>query len=154
LERIRHAVTLLHRLQGIHAMQRKPNIILSSLDMERIEALLEKQTTPFPGRDALEAELDRADVFDPKDMPPNVVTMNSTVRFTLLESGKSNTLTLVYPKEMDGSGDKVSVFAPVGIALLGLSVGDEFQMSSPTGQVTVRVDAIEFQPENAGELHR
>lgn len=135
-------------------MQRKPNIILSSLDMERIEALLEKQTTPFPGRDALEAELDRADVFDPKDMPPNVVTMNSTVRFTLLESGKSNTLTLVYPKEMDGSGDKVSVFAPVGIALLGLSVGDEFQMSSPTGQVTVRVDAIEFQPENAGELHR
>ena len=135
-------------------MQRKPNIILSSLDMERIEALLEKQTTPFPGRDALEAELDRADVFDPKDMPPNVVTMNSTVRFTLLESGKSNTLTLVYPKEMDGSGDKVSVFAHVGIALLGLSVGDEFQMSSPTGQVTVRVDAIEFQPENAGELHR
>ena len=135
-------------------MQRKPHIILSSLDLERIEALLEKQTTPFPGRDALEAELDRADVFDPKDMPPNVVTMNSTVRFTLLESGKSNTLTLVYPKEMDGSGDKVSVFAPVGIALLGLSVGDEFQMSSPTGQVTVRVDAIEFQPENAGELHR
>lgn len=135
-------------------MQSKPNIILSSLDMDRIVALLEKQTAPFPGREALEAELDRADVFDPKDMPPNVVTMNSTVRFTLLESGKSNTLTLVYPKEMDDSGDKVSVFAPVGIALLGLSVGDEFQMSSPTGQVTVRVDAIEFQPENAGELHR
>lgn len=135
-------------------MQRKPHIILSSLDMERIEALLEKQTAPFPGRDALEAELDRADVFDPKDMPPNVVTMNSTVRFTILESGKTNTLTLVYPKEMDGSGDKVSIFAPVGIALLGLAVGDEFQMPSPTGQVTVRVDGIEFQPENAGELHR
>lgn len=135
-------------------MQSKPNIILSSLDMDRIVALLEKQTAPFPGREALEAELDRADVFDPKDMPPNVVTMNSTVRFTLLESGKSNTLTLVYPKEMDGSGEKVSVFAPVGTALLGLSVGDEFQMHSPTGQVTVRVDAIEFQPENAGEMHR
>lgn len=135
-------------------MQRKPHIILSSLDMERIEALLEKQTAPFPGRDALEAEFDRADVFDPKDMPPNVVTMNSTVRFTMLESGKTNTLTLVYPKEMDGSGDKVSIFAPVGIALLGLAVGDEFQMPSPTGQVTVRVDGIEFQPENAGELHR
>ena len=136
-------------------MERKPNITLSSLDLERIETLLEKNNSQFPGRDALEAELDRADVLDPEDMPPNVVTMNSTVRFTMLETNKTNTLTLVYPKDMDGSADKVSIFAPVGIALLGLSVGDELKMPSPTGhQVTVRVDAIEYQPENAGELHR
>lgn len=99
-------------------MERKPHIILSSLDLERIEALLDKQPA-FPGREALEAELDRADVLEPKEMPPNVVTMNSTVRFTLLESGKTNTLTLVYPKEMDGSADKVSVFAPGGVAIRG-----------------------------------
>ena len=136
-------------------MERKPNITLSSLDLERIETLLEKNNSQFPGRDALEAELDRADVLDPEDMPPNVVTMTSTVRFTMLELNKSNTLTLVYPKDMDGSADKVSIFAPVGIALLGLSVGDELKMPSPTGhQVTVRVDAIEFQPESSGELHR
>lgn len=135
-------------------MNSKPSITVSSLDFERLESLLEKQTGDFPGRDALEAELDRADVLDPKDMPPNVVTMNSTVRFTMLETGKTSTLTLVYPKEMDGSDNKVSVFAPVGIALLGLSVGDELPMPSPTGRVTVRVDAIEYQPENAGELHR
>lgn len=135
-------------------MERKPHITLSSLDLDRIEALLEKPGTEFPGRDALQTELDRADVLDPKSMPATVVTMNSTVRFTLLESGKTNTLTLVYPKEMDGSPDKVSIFAPVGIALLGLSVGDEFEMPSPTGKVTVRVDEIAFQPESAGELHR
>lgn len=135
--------------------QSKPHIVVSSLDMDRIEALLEKNQTPFPGRDVLEAELDRADVLDPKDMPPNVVTMNSTVRFTMLETGKTSTLTLVYPKEMDGSDSKVSIFAPVGIALLGLAVGDELQMPSATGKVTtVRVDAIDYQPENAGELHR
>ncbi|SDM42207.1 regulator of nucleoside diphosphate kinase [Oryzisolibacter propanilivorax] len=135
-------------------MLQKPAITLSSLDLERIEALLDKTTTAFPGRDQLEAELDRADVLDPQNMPPNVVTMNSTVQFTILETGKASTLTLVYPREMDGGGDKVSVFAPVGIALLGLTVGDEIQMPSPTGQVTVRVDAITFQPESAGELHR
>ena len=135
-------------------MERKPHITLSSLDLDRIEALLEKHQAEFPGRAALQAELDRADVLDPKDIPPHLVTMNSTVRFTMLESGKTNTLTLVYPKEMDGSVDKVSIFAPVGIALLGLSVGDQFQMPSPTGVVTVRVDSIDFQPESAGELHR
>jgi len=135
-------------------MLRKLPITLSSLDFDRIEALLEKHTEAFPGRKVLQAEMDRADVLPPEEMPGDVVTMNSTVRFTLLESGKTNRLTLVYPKEMDGSGDKVSIFAPVGIALLGLAVGDEFQMPSPAGQVTVRVDAIEFQPESAGELHR
>ena len=102
----------------------------------------------------LEAELDRADVLEPKDMPANVVTMNSTVRFTLKESGKTSTLQLVYPRDMDGSSEKVSIFAPVGIALLGLRVGDELQMPSPTGQVTVHVEAITWQPESAGELHR
>ena len=33
-------------------MERKPHIILSSLDLERIEALLDKQPA-FPGREAL-----------------------------------------------------------------------------------------------------
>lgn len=134
---------------------RKPTITLSALDMDRIQALLEKLPASFSGRMALEAELDRADVLEPQDMPANVVTMNSTVRCTLLESDKHQTLTLVYPKEADGSPDKVSVFAPVGTALLGLRVGDVFALPSPTGKtVTVRVDAITYQPESAGELHR
>lgn len=134
---------------------KKPAITLSSLDMDRLEALMEKLPANFPGFEALEAELDRADVLDPQEMPANVVTMNSTVRFTLLESGKDQTLTLVYPKEADGSPDKVSVFAPVGTALLGLRVGDVFELPSPTGKaVTVKVDAITYQPESAGELHR
>lgn len=136
-------------------MEHKPAITLSTLDMDRLEALLDKMPADFPGRAALEAELDRADVLEPEQIPPTLVTMNSTVRFTLLETGKENTLTLVYPKDVDGSANKVSVFATVGITLLGLSVGDSFQMPSPTGQkITVRVDAIEFQPESAGELHR
>lgn len=133
----------------------KPAITLSSLDMDRIEALLDKLPSNFPGRAALEAELDRADVLDPVDMPADVVTMNSTVRFTLQETGATQTLSLVYPKEADGSADKVSVFAPVGTALLGLRVGDSLQLPSPTGKtVTVRVEAITYQPESAGQMHR
>lgn len=133
----------------------KPAIVLSTLDMDRIEALMAKLPSNFPGRDTLQAELDRADVLDPQDMPADVVTMNSTVCFTLLESGTQQTLTLVYPKEADGSPDKVSVFAPVGMALLGLRVGDALSLPSPNGKsMTVQVQAITYQPESAGELHR
>ena len=133
----------------------KPAITVSSLDMDRLEALLDKLPQNFPGRDALEAELDRADVLDPQDMPADVVTMNSTVRFSLQCTENSQTLTLVYPKEVDGSPDKVSVFATVGTALLGLRIGDTFELPSPTGKVvTVKVEAITYQPERSGELHR
>ena len=137
-------------------MARKPQITLSSLDVDRIEALLAAiPASVFPGKAELQAELDRADVVAPEEIPANVVTMNSTVQFTIVETGKDFSLTLVYPRDMDGSTDKVSIFAPVVCALLGLSVGDELAWPGPGGKVmTVRVKALSYQPENAGELHR
>ncbi|MEG1769218.1 MAG: nucleoside diphosphate kinase regulator [Comamonas sp.] len=137
-------------------MSRKPQIILSSLDLDRIEALLAAiPASVFPGKADLEAELDRADVVEPAQMPPNVVTMNSTVQFEILETRQDFRLTLVYPRDIDGSADRVSIFAPVGSALLGLSVGDELAWPGPGGKtMTVRVTGILYQPESAGELHR
>ena len=137
-------------------MVRKPQIILSSQDVDRIEALLAViPASAFPGKAELQAELDRADVVDPQDIPPQVVTMNSTVRFSMVETGKEFCLTLVYPRDMDGSADKLSIFAPVGSALLGLSVGDELAWPGPGGKsMTVQVKDIVYQPESAGELHR
>ena len=137
-------------------MARKPQIILSSLDVDRIEALLAAMPTRvFPGKAELQAELDRADVVAPEEIPANVVTMNSTVQFAIAETGKEFRLTLVYPRDMDGSADKISILAPVGGALLGLSVGDELAWPGPGGKpMTVRVKDILYQPESAGELHR
>ena len=137
-------------------MARKPQIILSSLDVDRIEALLAAMpTSVFPGKADLQAELDRADVVAPEEIPANVVTMNSTVQFAIAETGKEFRLTLVYPRDMDGSADKISILAPVGGALLGLSVGDELAWPGPGGKpMTVRVKDILYQPESAGELHR
>lgn len=88
-------------------------------------------------------------------MPPDGVTMNSTVEFSIRETGKTFCLSLVYPRDIDGSADRVSIFAPVGSALLGLSVGDELSWPGPGGQpMTVQVQQIVYQPERAGDLHR
>lgn len=77
-------------------MVRKPQIILSSLDLDRIEALLAAiPASAFPGKADLQAELDRADVVAPEQIPPNVVTMNSTVKFAIAETGKEFCLNLV-----------------------------------------------------------
>lgn len=137
-------------------MSTKPKIIMSSLDAERLDTLLDSlPENAFPGRDALEAELDRAEVVDPKDVPDTVVTMNSTVKFKVASSSEEFWLTLVYPKDVDPEANNISILAPVGSALLGLSQGDEIEWPKPGGGVLrVRIDEVTYQPERSGEYHR
>lgn len=137
-------------------MKTRPKIIISSLDAERLEALIDSlPSNAFPGRDELEAELARAEVVDPENIPPAVVTMNSTVRFKVESSSEEFELTLVYPKDIDASGCKISILAPVGSALLGLSQGDEIEWPKPGGGVLrVRIEEVTYQPERSGEYHR
>ena len=134
---------------------KRPPIVITSRDYDRLETLLGSLPAGgFPNKAALEEELERAEIVPPERVPPNVVTMNSTVRFTIAGSGEKFELTLVYPKDA-GEADRISVLAPVGSALLGLAVGEELDWPRPGGGVsTVRVMEILYQPERAGDLHR
>ena len=134
----------------------KPEIIISSLDADRLYALMELlPANSFAGEKELEAELGRANIVEPHEVPATVVTMNSTVNFVVESTGEEFTLTLVYPKNIDSSGDKISILAPVGSALLGLSQGDQIEWPKPGGGlVTVTIKEVIYQPERAGELHR
>lgn len=137
-------------------MEKKPGIILSSLDYDRLESLLDSlPDQAFPGKRGLQAELDRAEVVEPREVPPGVVTMNSTVRFALEDTGEEFSLTLVYPRDAQGKSDRISVLAPVGSALLGLSTGEHIEWPGPGGKsIRVRIVEVVFQPERAGEFHR
>ncbi|MCC7488973.1 MAG: nucleoside diphosphate kinase regulator [Gammaproteobacteria bacterium] len=137
-------------------MPARPKVIISSLDVERIEKLLESLPAgAFPGRNALEEELARAEIVEPKDLPPTVVTMNSTVRFEVESSSEEFRLTLVYPKDVDASGTTISILAPVGSALLGLSQGDAIEWPKPGGgTLRVRIKEVAYQPERTGDYHR
>lgn len=136
-------------------MDKQPRIILTSQDLDRLDALL--NTLPaanFAGKTELQAELDRAEVVKPHEVPPDVVTMNSTARFAL-ESGEEFCLTLVYPDDIDGSADRISVMAPVGSTLLGLTSGEEIEWPRPGGgTLKVRLVEVVYQPERAGDFHR
>ena len=130
-----------------------PAILVSRLDCERLEALLESPAAEHHDTAALRAELERADIVEPAQMPRDVITMNSTARFAL-NDGSEREMTLVYPRDADGGAGKVSILAPVGSALLGLRVGDSIRWPAPGGAVDLRVLAIRYQPEAAGDLHR
>ncbi len=130
-------------------------IVVTETDLTRLTDLMKVQ--PKRNADAceaLEAELSRADVVLPTEIPADVVTMNSRARFVDEDRNEEIEMTLVYPRDADVDRGRVSVLAPVGAALLGLSVGQSIEWPLPRGGTRrLRVSAVVYQPEAARALH-
>ncbi len=126
----------------------KPEIIVSSRDLERLEGLLSAPAAKSRSDlDALRDELDRADVRDLAQMPPEVITMNSRARFCEELSGREYELTLTYPRDASAENGRVSIFTPAGSALLGLAVGQSIDWSTPEGKaIRLKVLAVTHPP--------
>lgn len=103
--------------------------------------------------DSLATELERARVVPAASIAPTVVTMNSRV-VCRNERDELHELTLVYPQRAHADSGRISVLAPLGIALLGASVGDTVQSAVGAGRPRAwRIESIAYQPESAGDYH-
>jgi regulator of nucleoside diphosphate kinase len=101
--------------------------------------------------DELQHELERAVIVSSEAVPRDVVTMNSRVLYVDETTGERRLVQIVYPEEADAGAGKVSVLAPVGAALLGLSVGQAIEWAFPDGSTRrLRVEDVSYQPESAG----
>lgn len=133
-------------------MAKDRKIYVTTNDMKRLHALLEGTASQrnAEAAEALESELAGAEVVEPDKVPSDVVTMNSKVRFED-ESGQQREITLVYPKDADPQQSKISILAPVGAALIGLSVGQSVDWPLPGGRVRrLKIVDVLFQPEASG----
>jgi regulator of nucleoside diphosphate kinase len=134
----------------------RDDLVISSFDKQRLMRLLSSADTSSEVRAELEDlthEIERGAEVQPQDIPPDVVTMNSCVRVTDLEAGTSHTYTIVFPAEADYEKGKISILAPLGTALLGFRVGDVVNWHMPGGTRQLRIDALIYQPEAAGDFH-
>lgn len=101
----------------------------------------------------LEEELEQANVVSSKDIPADVITLNSKVRIRDLNDGREMVLTLVFPASADYGQGKLSILAPMGTALLGYRAGDTIEWQAPAGLRRLRVEQVIYQPEAAGHYH-
>ncbi len=131
-------------------------IVITQFDHDRLSRLLDRvrrqELVPPAAAVALEEELERATVVAPQEIPPNVVTMNSEVRVVDLDTGQSMRLAVVFPAASAPGAGKVSVLAPLGLALLGVRAGEEIAWEMPGGVRRLRVEQIVYQPEAAGRF--
>jgi len=136
---------------------KKRTIYINAFDRKRLMRLIEDSTN-FNNPDKnylkeLEKELNRGKIVEPKDIPKDVITMNSIIHLKDLDSGEEMTYTLVFPGIADISKNKISILAPIGTALIGYRVGDIIEWKVPAGLRKLKVEEILYQPEAAGDYH-
>ena len=129
------------------------SIYITEADKKRLWPLVEALKNSRDDIRALQAELELASVVTPADIPPYVITMNSKARLRDLDTDEEVTYTLVFPDKASIDDGRISVVAPVGTAMLGHCVGDEFEWEVPAGSVRFRVEEVLYQPEAAGHYH-
>jgi len=132
-------------------------IFVTANDLRRLKDLL-SVAGAFNYRDrndlkSLESELGRAKVVESRDIPPNVVTMNTRLRFVDLDDATKMEVTLVFPSDANINDGKMSVLSPIGTALLGYGKGDKIEWAVPAGTRRIQIEDILYQPESAGDLH-
>jgi regulator of nucleoside diphosphate kinase len=124
-------------------MSKSPRIVVTEEDFARLRGL-----SSHPD---LAAELGTADIVESDAIAPDVVTMNSRVHYVDETTGETREVTLVFPQDSDASGQRVSILAPVGMALLGLSAGQSIVWPFPDGSAhELRVLRVVYQPESEG----
>ena len=132
------------------------NIYITNQDQQRLTDMLE-EALARNSRDSgflkeLARELALAQAVDPKDVPSDVVTMNSRVVLQDVESGERMEYTLVFPEKADIENGRLSVVSPIGTAILGYAKGDILSWQTPGGPRKLKILDIPYQPEAAGDF--
>jgi regulator of nucleoside diphosphate kinase len=91
---------------------------------------------------ALQSELDRAQIVADGDIPDDVIKLQSHAELIDLDTGERIDFTLVLPGEADVDEGRISIFAPMGTAMLGYRVGDQFEWPVPYGVRRMEVAAV------------
>jgi len=132
-------------------------LYLTDYDYERLELLLDNMNRVPQNRredlSRLEEDLAICQIVAPEEMPANIVTLHSTVRYLDLDSNKERVVTLVFPSNADLSAGRISIAVPLGAAILGHSEGDLIAWETFDGTKTIRIEEVLYQPEAAGDYH-
>ncbi|MDK9700041.1 MAG: transcription elongation factor GreA [bacterium] len=90
----------------------------------------------------LQRLLSRVVQFDENDIKTDKIGLMSRVRILNLKTEKVLEYRVVAPEEADPRSGSISSTSPVGKALIGKAVGEEFEVEVPAGLVKYRVSEI------------
>lgn len=132
-----------------------PEVRITQVDRNRLWKLIvaarKRRNVDEPVLNSLVAEIDRAIVLPPRQVSPDVITMNSRARLRLNDEPAQ--IALVYPALADDRARRISVVSPLGTAVLGFREGDRVDWHGADGQLKIEIEKVLYQPEAAGDFH-
>ncbi|MEH7178844.1 transcription elongation factor GreA [Neobacillus vireti] len=90
----------------------------------------------------LENMIRNAKIIEEGDIAGDSVTLGSSVTFVELPDGDEETYTIVGSAEADPFEGKISNDSPIAKSLLGKKVGDQVNVQTPGGDMSVRIVSI------------
>ena len=137
-------------------MLQRATIYVTNSDRDRLANMIEltreqddRANFMYVGK--LEGELESAEVVAPDDIPPDVVTMRSTVKLKDLDTDEERIYSIVFPSEADLDEGKISILAPLATALLGYKRGNVVEVEAPSRLRRLLISEILYQPESMGD---
>lgn len=102
--------------------------------------------------------MQQAQPINPTHVPADMITMNSIVRLTNLDTLESRRVALVYDDQahhdLPRGVEPTEVQGELGSELLARRQGDTIRLVSRAGATRLRIDELEYQPELAGDFDR
>lgn len=92
----------------------------------------------------LEDKLGRADVVDPTTLSGETVKFGATVNLVDEDTDEEVTYKVVGDLEADVKNGKVSISSPIARALIGKSVGDSVEVTTPKGSRSYEILKLEW----------
>lgn len=124
--------------------------VLTTRDQALLEAMLQRRiASGDPILPLLQQKLADATVVGVDEVAADVVTLNSRVAFSV-NAGAVETRTLARQENRGLVGSNLFVSTPRGLALLGLSEGQQVVVErADGGRESIRVEKVVYQPEAA-----
>lgn len=91
----------------------------------------------------LETMIRNAKIIEEDEYNADIVTLGKTVTFIELPDGEEETYTIVGSAEADPFEGKISNDSPMAKSLLGKEVGSEVTVSTPGGDIRVKIIKVE-----------
>lgn len=109
------------------------SILLSKSDLKFLSEYFEKAVMSDYNKSRLRAEIKNAEVYNDDELPKDVISIDKVATIVSTANGQEFTFKLVRPSEANMTQKKVSIFAPISIALLGYRTGDLINWEMPDG---------------------
>ncbi|TPG41601.1 GreA/GreB family elongation factor [Flavobacterium pectinovorum] len=122
----------------------KPTPTFCKTDYQFLRELIlkSKNSTNTKEANQLSQELDRAVISKESELTNSIVRINSYVTIEDVKVKKQMKIQIVLPSFADVKEGKISILAPLSVAIIGFKENDEVDWEMPSGIKTLKIIAV------------